>query len=169
LRLGGDPIDAGRVSTRRHRRKAEAILLLALAGAGAPTSSTAQTISTVSNMSFGSFVAGTGGTLTIKPGGTRTSTGGVVVLGQGSTFGAASFLVSGTRSATYTLTMPTNGTVVLSDGAHTMALNDFAVSPSNGHLSGGGTQTIRIGATLTVANGQPAGQYTGTYSVTVNY
>jgi hypothetical protein len=157
------------VSAWRHRRKAEALLLLALAGAGAPAPSSAQTVSTISNMSFGSFVAGNGGTLTISTGGTRSSTGGVVAVGQGSTFGAASFLVSGTRNASYTLTLPANGTVVLSDGTHTMALNNFAVTPPNGHLSGGGTQTIRIGATLAVGNGQPAGNYTGTFSLTVNY
>jgi len=120
-------------------------------------------------MSFGNFVAGNGGTLTINTGGTRSSTGGVVALGQGATFGAASFLVSGTRNASYTLTLPANGTVVLSDGTHTMALNNFTVTPSNGHLSGGGTQTIRVGATLSVGSGQPAGHYTGTYSLTVNY
>ena len=155
--------------TGRHRRKVEGILLLAVAAAGAPASSSAQTISTVSNLTFGSFVAGTGGTLTVNPGGTRASTGAVVAVAHGTTFGAASFLVSGTRNASYTLTLPVNGTVFLSDGTHTMALNNFSVSPPNGHLSGGGTQTIRVGATLTVGNGQPAGNYAGTYSLTVNY
>ena len=157
------------MSTGRHRRKAEGLLLLALAGAGAAASSSAQSVSTLSNLSFGSFVAGSGGTLAIGPTGVRSATGSVVAVGQASTYGAASFRVSGTANASYTITLPANGTVVLSDGTHTMALNNFVSSPPNGLLSGGGSQLIQVGATLTVGSGQPAGNYTGTFNVTVNY
>ncbi len=50
-----------------------------------------------------------------------------------------------------------------------MALNTFTSSPPNGTLSGGGMQLVQVGATLTVGNGQPAGNYAGTFSITVNY
>lgn len=143
--------------------------MLALVGAGASAPSSAQSISTLSNLSFGSFVAGSGGTLTVSPGGARAPSGGVVAVGQGSSYSAASFRVTGTANASYTLTLPDNGTVVLSDGSHTMALNNFLSSPPTGLLSGGGTQVIQVGATLTVGSGQPAGNYTGTFAITVNY
>jgi hypothetical protein len=139
-----------------------------LAAAAAPAS--AQSINSAGQMSFGSFVAGSGGTLTISPGGLRSQTGAVVLVGQGSTYSAALFNVSGTANASYTITLPLNNTVTLVDAAsHTMALNSFVSSPSSGLLSGGGVQTIRIGATLVVGSGQPAGSYSGTFNVTVNY
>ena len=50
-----------------------------------------------------------------------------------------------------------------------MALNNFISSPPTGLLSGGGSQLIQVGATLIVGSGQPAGNYVGTFTVTVNY
>jgi hypothetical protein len=144
-------------------------MLLALVAADALLPAAAQSISTLSSLSFGSFVAGTGGSITVAAGGGRTSTGGVVTVGQGSTYAAAMFRVSGTASATYTITLPENNTVTLTDGTHTMALNTFTSSPPTGTLSGGGMQLVQVGATLTVGNGQPPGNYTGTFNVTVNY
>jgi hypothetical protein len=156
------------VSEGQRRRYAFGSVLLAIAGASAP--SAAQTINSVSGMSFGSFVAGTGGTVTVTPGGARMQSGGVVTVGQGGTYTPASFNVSGTGGASYTITLPLNNTVSLSDASsNTMAVNSFASSPPTGTLSGGGMQTIRIGATLTVGNNQPAGMYSGSFNVTVNY
>jgi uncharacterized protein DUF4402 len=157
------------VSTTRHRRNSGGSLLLALAAAGASASSSAQTINTVSGLSFGSFVAGGGGTITISPGGGRTSFGGVVALGQSTTYGGASFRVSGTAGAGYTITLPGNDVVFLTDGVHTMALNNFISNPSMRGLLSGGSQLISVGATLNVGSSQPPGNYAGTFSVTVNY
>jgi hypothetical protein len=134
-----------------------------------PSPASAQTIATVMPLSFGSFVAGTGGSITVAPGGGRTATGGVVTVGQSASYASGSFRVSGTASATYTITLPDNNTVTLTDGTHTMALNGFASNPPTGTLSGGGMQLIQVGATLTVGSGQPPGNYTGTFNVTVNY
>jgi hypothetical protein len=142
---------------------------LALVLAAAPAPADPQSISPVTAISFGNFIAGSGGTLTITPGGLRTQSGGVVLVGQGSTYSAASFRVSGTANATYTITLPPNDTVALSDGVHTMALNNFVSSPPTGTLSGAGSQMILIGATLVVGAAQPPGSYSGTFNVTVNY
>ena len=166
---GRDELDAGRVSARPRRRFPGGVLLLALAGAAAPPPCAAQSISNVSGLSFGSFVAGSGGNVTVTPGGARTQIGGVVLVGQGSTWSAAVLRVSGTANASYTITLPANDTVVLSDGVHTMPVNQFTSNPPTGTLSGGGSQLIYIGATLAVGSAQPAGSYAGTFSVTVNY
>jgi hypothetical protein len=50
-----------------------------------------------------------------------------------------------------------------------MALNSFASSPPTGTLSGGGSQLIQVGATLTVGSSQAPGNYSGSFNVTVNY
>ena len=92
----------------------------------------------------------------------------------GSTTGGA-FDVSGSNDVSYTITVPANGTVTLTDtggnGGTAMAVNDFTTDqPSGvGTLSGTGAQTIAIGATLTVGINQAESTYAGTYDITVNY
>ena len=137
-------------------------LIALLAMLAAPTAST-QTINGVTSLSFGSFIAGSGGTIVVSPAGLRTQTGGVLVVGQGGGVTAAQFTVMGTASATYSITLPANNTVELSDGnGNVMALNSFVSSPAaTGTLTGGGNQAIRIGATLVVHPNQPPGTYAG--------
>jgi hypothetical protein len=133
-------------------------------------------ISKSTDLVFGTLAVGaTGGTVAI-------STGGVVTIGgAGNTISqppantgnptAAVFAVSGEASFTYAITLPTDGTVTLSDGAsHTMAVNTFTSNPgTTGTLSAGGTDTLNVGATLVVGDGQAPGSYTGTFNVTVAY
>jgi len=134
----------------------------------------AQTLTNTSALSFGGFVAGSGGTVTVATGGGRMKTGGVILVNQGGVAAAAQFTVSGTPTATFTITLPADGTVFLSGSTSgSMALNGFTSSPPNtasaGVLSGGGTATISVGATLTVGNAQTPGSYGGNFNVTVNY
>lgn len=145
-----------------------ALLVVGLLAA-APLS--ALTVSAVANLSFGSFIAGSGGTVVVGTGGSRSKTGAVLLLSQGGVVAAAQFLVSGTADATYSITLPGDNAVALSDGnSHTMALNSFVSSPSaTGMLSGGGSQLIAVGATLSVGSGQAGGSYTGSFNVTVEY
>lgn len=144
-----------------------AVLALMLAGAVAQ----AQTLGNTGALSFGSFTAGAGGTITVSTAGARMKTGSVILVNQGGSASAAQFTVSGTPSAAYSISLPANGTVFLSDGASgSMALNSFTSSPNgSGVLSGGGTAQVNVGATLTVGNNQASGSYSGSFSVTVNY
>ena len=138
--------------------------------ASAAPHASSQTISAVANLSFGSFLAGSGGTVVVSPVGVRTQTGSVFLLGQGPG-GAAQLNVVGTANATYSITLPDNNTVTLSDGnGHAMTVNSFISSPpAAGTLSPGGNQSIRIGATLIVGANQAPGGYSGAFSVIVNY
>lgn len=147
-------------------RRAALALLLA-ASAAAP----AQTLSNTGALSFGSFTAGAGGSVTVSPAGARSKSGSVILVNQGGSAAAAQFTVSGTSNALYDITLPADGTVFLSDGAAgSMAVNGFTSSPSvSGMLSGGGTQTLTVGATLSVGNAQTPGSYSGSFNVTVNY
>lgn len=163
------------LSITRHSfiwRNAFAIGLIGV-GMVCTTPAMAQTISDTTALSFGSFVAGSGGTVAVSTAGSRSATGGVTLITSGG--GAASqSTVTGTSGSTYSITLPANGDVSLSDGnANTMAVNNFVSNPaatsgSTGLLSGG-SQTLYVGATLSVANSQPAGSYSGTFSVTVTY
>ena len=135
----------------------------------APTAQ-AQTLASTVGLSFGAFIAGTGGTVTVNANGWRSKTGGAALIGQASST-AAQFFVQGTAAATYAITLPADGSVTLMDTSGlSMALNGFVSYPSaTGTLSGGGMQTLSVGATLSVNNAQPRGSYSGSFPVTVHY
>jgi hypothetical protein len=143
------------------------------------TSALANTFSIINNDSliFGSFVAGNGGTVTIGAStGARSKTGDVMLMN--STYRAARFTVSCTTSggsdtctstSTYSID-PVTG-ISLTSGANSMAVGNFSVysvntTNSSGQLSGG-TDTLKIGAMLTVGNNLAPGSYSGSFSVTV--
>ena len=127
------------------------------------------------DMNFGNVAvsATVAGTAILAPGGTRTTggAGGVTLPATTGTVSAANFTVSGQASYTYAITLPST-TVTISSGSNTMNVTAFTSSPSaTGLLSSGGTQTLTVGATLNVTNGQAAGAYTSATAlpVTVNY
>lgn len=121
-------------------------------------------VSESSALSFGSVIrSASAGTVVINTSGTRSVTGGVTALGG--TVSAASFAVSGEGSAAYTISF-TDGT--LTGPGTSMAVSTFT-NDGSGSLSGGGSETVNVGATLSVGANQTEGAYTGTYTVTVNY
>jgi len=145
-------------------------LLLALAGLGFLPVLHAANIGITSSqaLSFGKFVAASG-SITVSPSGTRVASGGIVLLQTGPGQ-AAQFVVSGNADVTYAVTLPADGTVSISNGGSSVSVNAFASSPAaTGQLSGGGTQLLNVGARLDVTAGLPAGAYSGTFSVVVDY
>jgi uncharacterized protein DUF4402 len=121
------------------------------------------------DMNFGDVVAsGSLGTVILSTAAARSTTGGAS-LGSATGVTAGSFAVAGQPSATYAITLPASVTV--DDGAtHTMTVDTFNSNPSGtGALSGAGTQTLLVGATLHVGANQVAGSYTGSFNVTVTY
>ena len=123
-------------------------------------------------MNFGNIAvsATTLGTAVLAPAGTRTNTGGVTLPATVGTVAAASFTVSGQASYNYAITLPSS--CVITDAGHTMTVNNFTSIPATtGTLSGTGSQTLNVGATLNVAAAQASGTYTNAtgVAVTVNY
>jgi hypothetical protein len=148
-------------------KMAVALALWWLAGASAAW---ADGIATTVPLSFGRIAAGAGGTVTVAPGGARSASGGVVLVSSGSGT-AAQFILTGAGSGTFGITLPANGVVLLTgpNGA-TMPVNYFSSMPAGtGTLSTGGTQTLNVGATLGVGATQQAGDYSGVFSVIVNF
>lgn len=152
-------------------RKAR-LLLLALAGATSGFFCLAGPIAignSVQPLAFGSLVAGSGGTVSVSvnpPG--RSASGNVILLGSGS-WSPASFSVSGDPNAVYAVTLPPDGAVFLTSGPNSMAVNAFNRHPMTGQLGAGGTQTLSIGATMSVGANQANGTYSGNFTVTVEY
>jgi hypothetical protein len=129
-------------------------------------------ITKVTDLAFGKYAAGTGGTVTMTTGGARSVSSGNVVLSVASSHSTATFTVGGEPSTAYGITLP--ATVTLTNqtgvGGETMSVGTITSNPAtNGLIAGGGTQTLAIGAILTVGNAQVPGNYTGSLSVTVEY
>jgi len=166
--------------------KISACLLIMIAGgslsASAQSSATATasatiitpiTITKTTDMNFGNVAvhATTAGTVVMTPASARSSTAGVTIPATSGTVAAASFNVGGQASYTYAITLPNNVTI-MDNSSNTMTVDNFTSSPSAiGTLSGAGTQTLTVGATLNVTGGQAAGLYTSAtpFTVTVNY
>ncbi|MGS0743766.1 DUF4402 domain-containing protein [Glaciimonas sp. GG7] len=141
----------------------------------------AQIVTNTQALGFGSFAAGSGGTLTMSATGLRSRFGGIVLMSSDNG-SAGVFSVSGQPNLTYSINLPPNGIVSLSGGTGlpggtasapngaSMAVNNFTSKPSlSGVFSSGGTQMLMVGATLSVGNNQANGAYNGTFTVTVNY
>ncbi len=128
------------------------------------------TIKNTSDLAFGTIVASeSAGTVIIDPRGNRTGTGGVELITINATpFGAASFDVTGEKSATYAVTLPENDKVMISNGKDQMAINRFTASSPTGTLREG-RDTFTVGGSLEVNANQPSGLYRGTFSVTAAY
>lgn len=129
------------------------------------------------DLDFGTMLSGaTGGTISINAvTGARTATGGVTPVGndgqraifQG-TGGVLLINVSGSNSVTLARvgggapTMTATLVRAARNGGGGIALIGGTLLPS-------GVQTYYIGGTLTVPANQPAGDYNGTFTLTVNY
>lgn len=132
------------------------------------------TIAAVTDLVFGRFAPGAGGTVTVSTGGVRSNTGAVLMTGAAPS--AARFNITGDASATYSITH--SGSTSLNNGPSSMALTKFSdLTAANatsgvatsGVLSAGGTQSLYVGGTLAVAASQAPGVYTGTVVATVEY
>jgi Domain of unknown function (DUF4402) len=127
------------------------------------------------DMSFGNVAvsATLGGTVILDQANARTTggAGGVTLPASTGSVTSASFTVSGQATYTYSISLPSTCTIT-NPGTQTMIVNNFTSLPASiGTLSGSGSQTLAVGATLNVTAGQAAGIYTnvGGVPVTVNY
>lgn len=134
-------------------------------------------ISAATNLAFGSFAAGAGGSVTVSTSGVRGGSG--VVLTSASSGSAARFDITGEANTTYGITH--SGTTVLTNtggAGETMVLTKFSDltganstsgEATSGTLNASGAQSLFVGGTLTVGAAQVAGLYTGNVIATVEY
>lgn len=162
---------------RRYRFVAAAsIASLALLAAGARVALAQQpqpVLNNIQGLDFGRFVAGSGGTVTLHPSGSRSKSGGVILLGP--PMGQAIFHISRSSNddagTAISILLPPNGTTHLSSGSdvNKMAVDYFVdTSTSPESIPDGGT-TLSVGATLIVAPNQTPGNYSGSFSLIVNF
>lgn len=128
---------------------------------------TAISVAENTRMNFGKFT-NAAGTIIMDTTGARTNgtPSALLTSGPGT---AGQVTVSGANNATYTVS-GAGGNLVNGVNNLTLANITFsAVSGTLGTLSATGSQVLKVGGDLTVPGTAPAGTYTGTYTVTVNY
>ncbi len=129
------------------------------------------------DLNFGTLISGaTGGTVTINPvTNARTSGGGVTPVGSAAqravfqgTGGILFISVSGSTSVT--LTRAGGGAAPMTASlVRAASTSGGGIALLGGTLLPSGVQTYYIGGTLSVPANQPAGDYSGTFTLTVNY
>lgn len=158
-------------------------LLLIMAGfaAGAFAQATANSLTSATvvtpisitktvDLSFGNVavISTAGGTVVLSTSDGRTTTGDVTLPATTGTVSSAAFTVNGEAAYTYAITLPASATIA-EVGLATMELSSFTSLPSGTGTLTGGTEALKVGATLTVVAGQVNAAYTGNFDVTVNY
>lgn len=130
-------------------------------------------LTAVSALQFGTIAQpAIGGTLTMSPYGTLTSTGDMGAsssIAQTGPRTAASFTLTGTPGALYTISGVSQ--VTISNGSNTMTVGRFTTNVwfAVGQIGVDGTSSFNIGGTLTASAGQAPGSYTGTFPIIVAY
>lgn len=115
-------------------------------------------------LNFGTLTTGdAGGTVVVDQSGVGTTTGEVTLLG-GSVEAADSFTVAGDANRAFTIATA-GGSVT--NGTDTM--NFTTTAATSGALDASGAAAFSVGGTLSIAGGESAGNYTGSYDVTVAY
>lgn len=151
-------------ATKSNLAALAAALLFAAGQAGAGNFTVVNTRS----LAFGRFVAGSGGTVTVNPDGTRTSGGGVILLSSTST-SAAFTLSDNQKNATCAVSLPADGAVTLSNGTSSMPLKTFTTNVGSTCVFSGGTVQLTVGVTMTVGPSQKPGNYSGNIPITVTF
>lgn len=128
-------------------------------------------VASTSELSFGTFAAGTSsGTVVMSATGNRSATGGVTLVSSaGGTQGTVS--LTGTPSTSYTVSFPGSVTLTATTGNATMNLGSFTTTLTGGQgiLNSGGSGSFGIGGTLSVSANQPIAVYVGSFTVTLSY
>lgn len=135
------------------------------------------TLIKTNDLDFGTLTSGpASGTVTIDPvTGARSASGGVTPVGAGQqravfqgTGGFLLLFVSGSNTVTLTRAGGGSMTATLSRAVTTSG-SGIALLGASATLFPSGVQTYYVGGTLTVPANQPAGDYSGTFTLTVNY
>jgi len=128
-------------------------------------------ITEAEQMSFGAFTPGSGGTISSD----GTTTGGVTAISNVANIENAqnaSINMTGDPDEDFKLTINDGAdavTLTHADGTNTMNLSLTGSESRDLIFDASGAQNQSIGGILTVAENQPAGLYSGSYSVSIQY
>jgi hypothetical protein len=131
------------------------------------------TVIQISDLSFGAFYQGTGGTVSVDNAGVRTRTGDIVLLGLGYTVTSAVFRITGRPGTMVNITFGPDSHLDGSNGGYLELHIDPNISPPSPLILMGSdpvTLDLHVGGTITVGSSltDKRGSYTGTYTIIFN-
>ena len=122
------------------------------------------TLTPMVNLSFGGFVSFDVGSVNVDTNGVRSSTGGITLLGG--VVSPATFAITGCANYTYAVVLPPATNLVA--GVNTMSITTWQTNPTgSGILDANGQGTLILAGILNVGFQQPAGAYSGTFTMEV--
>lgn len=133
------------------------------------------------DLEFGRIIAGTtAGTVRIYPNGTRTSTGGVTLVGNSSEYHPAGYAGKGGITRIVLLSMGATSIWIYNGSGQRMRVRNFEIGSTPTAIldtsamrfsitNANGVFEFPVGATLDVGANQAQGAYTGTYTITATY
>lgn len=131
------------------------------------------------DLNFGQIIASnTAGTVTLTPGGVRTATNGIALIGT--EFSGARFAGQGRLNQIVTIALAANTIQITGPGNNRMRVRTFTIgstptvvlstNPRRFRITGAnGIFAFTVGATLEVGANQVPGLYTGNWDVTLEY
>lgn len=127
------------------------------------------TVTETQGLDFGTILAPTDSAkkVTISTDGSRSDDGSGILVNTN--IGKAGlFNVTGAEKQSMKINVPSSATLT-GTGSDKMTVDNFVTEPANNLTLSGTSGQIKVGADLTVSQGQAEGDYTGTYTVTVSY
>ena len=124
-------------------------------------------LSSNNDMKFGKAAgdADISGTIVLNTSSQKSFTGGAYDMGDAPI--SAQFKLLGDDGTAYSCSFPAS--IQLSNGGNTMTMDSFTTSPAlTGTIGGSGEVFIDVGATLHLASGQAAADYSGSLTLTCN-
>ena len=119
------------------------------------------------DLDFGDILSTTSSSVTVGTNGNRTCSPASVCVNSQSSNGSFTVTNSSSSAQTFTVDCP-SGAVQMGSGSSNFYIDSFICSASSSTVSSGSPATINVGATLHVPQGQASGQYSTTYTITVN-
>lgn len=129
-------------------------------------------ISNTKDLNFGTMLSTTAHNVVIDYNDNRTGNSSYLINDTTNPYQSGEFSISngGASAQVVQIALPSSAVVI--NGANSMTVNNFTSNPqasTNVSIPANSNITVKVGATLNVTTGMPSGQYTGTYTITVNY
>ncbi len=144
----------------------------------ASATATAEILSTLAivntdGLNFGTIAVNGAGSATVSADNSSNSCSATLVCGG--VRAPAAFSITGSDTVGVAVTLPSSAATLTYVGwtgagaAPTMSLNSFTSYFPNGTTLVSGATSVQVGGTLAVGAAQPAGNYSGTFNVSVQY
>ncbi len=121
------------------------------------------------NLNFGTMLSSSAHTVTVGTTDNRTGSNNAMLVSDSNTPKSGLFTVTNTETNPVNGTISVDSSTTISNGTTTLNVTGLNASPTGSTSFENGDTEIKVGGQLAVSQNATAGDYTGTYHVTINY